>query len=393
MKITELRTFVVDAFRANYVFVKLVTDEGIHGVGEGTLEMKEPTLAAAIEQLGDYLIGKDPFQVEHHVHMMTRDSYWRTGPVLRSAISAVEAAMLDIKGKALDVPVYELLGGAHRDRIRCYANGWFTGARTAEDFATKAVEATQLGFKGLKWDPFGSHYLTMSLAERRRCIEIVEAVRGAVGLDIDLMIEGHGRFDVPTAIAVAQDIAPFSPTWFEEPVPPESLEAVAEVRRKSPVAIATGERFFDPARFAEVLACGGADYLQPDISHVGGITEAKRIANLAQVQYVPVCPHNPIGPIANAMTLHMAAATSNFSWLETMLSDVPWRSEVVTENVDFADGYMSISNAPGLGIDINEEACAAHPYTPYELRHYKGTLTDIRPKDAKPFYQGSAAGN
>src|SRR5690606_32870049 len=131
MKISSLKTFVVDAYRANYVFVKLGTDDGIYGVGEGTLEMKELTVATAIERLGDYLIGKNPFQVDHHVEMMNRDSYWRSGPVLRSAVAAVEAAMLDIKGKALGVPVYELLGGAHRDRIRCYANGWFTGAKTA----------------------------------------------------------------------------------------------------------------------------------------------------------------------------------------------------------------------------------------------------------------------
>ena len=392
MKITNLKTFVVDAFRANYVFVKLETDEGIHGIGEGTLEMKEPTVAAAIDQLGAYLIGKNPFQVEHHVEIMNRDSYWRTGPVLRSAIAAVEVAMLDIKGKSLGVPVYELLGGKHRDSIRCYANGWFTGARTAEEFASKAVEAVALGFKGLKWDPFGSHYMTMSLAERHHCIEIVAAVRAAVGPSIDLMIEGHGRFDVPTAIAVAQNLAEFEPTWFEEPVPPESLDALVEVRSKSPVAIATGERFFETARFADALTKGGADYLQPDISHVGGLTEAKRIATLAHVRNVPICPHNPLGPVANAMTLHLAAAVSNFSWLETMMSDVPWRGEVVKENVNFKDGFMAISDAPGLGIDIDEEACAEHPYKPYDLRHYKGTLTDIRPENAKPFFQNDTNG-
>jgi galactonate dehydratase len=392
MKITALKTFVVDAFRANYVFVKLETDEGLHGVGEGTLEMKEPTVAAAIEQLGTYLVGKDPFQVERHVEIMFRDSYWRTGPVLRSAVSAVEAAMLDIKGKALGVPVYELLGGAHRDAIRCYANGWFTGARSAEEFAKKAIEAVAGGFKGLKWDPFGSHYMTMTKAERHHCIEIVEAVRAAVGHSIDLMIEGHGRFDVPTAIAVAKDLALFEPTWFEEPVPPESIDAMVEVRAKSPVPIATGERLFEAARFAELLEKRGADFLQPDISHVGGLTEAKRIATLAQVRYIPICPHNPLGPVANAMTLHLAAAVSNFSWLETMISDVPWRSEVVRENVAFSDGMMSIPNAPGLGVDIDEDACLRHPYQPYELRHYKGTLTDIRPDNARPFYLTGSKG-
>ncbi|WP_028032012.1 mandelate racemase/muconate lactonizing enzyme family protein [Chelativorans sp. J32] len=389
MKISSLKTFVVDAYRANYVFVKLGTDDGIYGVGEGTLEMKELTVATAIERLGDYLIGKNPFQVDHHVEMMNRDSYWRSGPVLRSAVAAVEAAMLDIKGKALGVPVYELLGGAHRDRIRCYANGWFTGAKTADEFAQKAKVAVEAGFLGLKWDPFGSHYLTMSRAERLACIEIVEAVRSAVGPGIDLMIEGHGRFDVPTAIDVARDIAPFGITWFEEPIPPENIGAVAEVRSKSPVAIATGERYFDPGRFTELLDQGAADYIQPDISHVGGILEAKKIASIAQARYIPICPHNPIGPIANAMTLHLAASTGNFSWLETMFTDVPWRKEVVRESVSFKDGMMSIPTAPGLGVDIDEEACGKYPYKPYELRHYRGTLTNIRPEGAVAFYQQS----
>ena len=386
MKITAVKTFVVDAFRANYVFAKILTDEGIDGVGEGTLEMKEPSVAAAIDQLAPYLIGKDPFRVEYHAEIMNRDSYWRTGPVLRSAIAAVEAAMLDIKGKALGVPVYELLGGAHRSEIRCYANGWFTGARTAEEFAAKAKDAVALGFRGLKWDPFGSHYLTMDRAERFATIEIVEAVRGAVGNGIDLMVEGHGRFDVPTAIAVAEDIAPFHPTWFEEPLPPENIDAVAEVRRKSPVAIATGERYYEPGRFAELIRKDAADFLQPDISHVGGLWEAKKIAAIAQASYLPVCPHNPIGPIANAMTLHLAAAVSNFAWLETMMTDVPWRGEVVNETVGFDNGMMTIPQTPGLGVTINEDACAEHPYKPYELRHYKGTLTDIRPADARPFF-------
>lgn len=390
MKITGLKTFVVDAFRANYVFVRLTTDSGLDGLGEGTLEMKEPTVAAAIEQLGAYLIGRDPFRVEQHVEVMTRDSYWRTGPVLRSAVAAVEAAMLDVKGKALGVPVYELLGGKHRDSIRCYANGWFAGARTADDFADKARAAVGYGFAGLKWDPFGTHYQTMTRAERLRCIEVVEAVRAAVGHDVDLMIEGHGRFDVPTAIAVARDLAPFHPTWFEEPLPPENIDALAEVRSKSPVAIATGERIYDPGRFAELIARDAADYLQPDISHVGGLTEAKRIANLAQARFLPICPHNPIGPVANAMTLQLAAAASNFSWLETMLTDVPWRGEVVRENVQLENGMMRIPDAPGLGVELNEAACADHPYKAYELRHYKGTLTDIRPADARPFFSVSA---
>lgn len=387
MKITAVKTFVVDAYRANYVFVKITTDEGIHGVGEGTLEMREPTVAAAIDQLGDYLLGKDPFRTEFHLEMMARDSYWRTGPVLRSALAAVEAAMLDLKGKALGVPVYELLGGARRTEIRCYANGWFVGARSADEFAAKAVEAVKLGYVGLKWDPFGNHYMSMSRAERNACIEIVEAVRGAVGNSIDLMIEAHGRFDVPTSLAISRDLAPFDPLWLEEPLPPESIDALADVAARSAVPIATGERYYDPSTFAAIVEKRAALFLQPDVSHVGGVFEAKKIADIAGARFLQVCPHNPMGPIANAMTLQLAAAAANVTWLETMVSDIPWRGEVVREKVEFANGIMSIPSAPGLGVDIDEEACAAHPYQPHYLRHYNGSWTDIRPADAKPFYQ------
>lgn len=390
MKITDLRPIVVDAFRANFVFVRIDTDDGIHGIGEGTLEVKELALAAAIEQLKPYLVGKDPFQVEHHVETMHRDGYWRTGPVLRSALAAVEAAMLDIKGKALGVPVYDLLGGRHRDRIRCYANGWFAGARTPGDFAAAARRTVAKGYEALKWDPFGAAYMQIDRAQRNLSMDIVAAVRDAVGPDIGLMIEGHGRFDVPTSIALARDIARFEPVWFEEPTPPDSIEALAEVRRKSPVEIAAGERFFDLATFQAAIAAGAADYLQPDVSHVGGMLAARQIAAQANARFLPVCPHNPIGPVANAMTLQIAAACSNVVWLETMVTDVPWRREIATETALFDGGAMVIGDAPGLGVEIDEIACARHPYQRHDLRHYSGALTDIRPKDAEDAFAGRA---
>ena len=386
MKIAGLKTFVVDAFRANYVFVKIVTDSGLHGVGEGTVEHRERAVAAAIEEFWPALEGQDPFATELLVEQMSRGSYWRTGVIIRSAIAAIEAALLDIKGKALGVPVYELIGGRHRDRVPVYGNAWFTGAKTAEEFAAKARTAVAEGWRALKWDPFGTAYLRLERGERNRALGIVAAVREAVGPDIELMIEGHGRFDVPTAISLAQEMAPFRPYWFEEPIPPESVAALADVRAKSPIPIATGERFYEVQRFSELIEARAADYLQPDVSHVGGLGEAKRIAAMAHARYLPICPHNPLGPIANAMTLHLAAATQNFAWLETMVTDVPWRSHVVRESVVIEGGAMLIPEGPGLGVDIDEEACAAHPPKTYSLRHYGGTLTNIRPLDAKPFY-------
>lgn len=386
MKITGLKTFVVDAFRANYVFVKVYTDAGLAGVGEGTVEMLENTAAALITELEKYLIGEDPFRTQFHNTILSRDLYWRTGVIIRSALAAIDSALLDIKGKALGVPVFELLGGRQRDSVPCYANAWFVGARTAEEFAKKAAVAVAAGFPALKWDPFGTAYLTQTRVERHQSMDVVAAVRDAVGPAVDLMIEGHGRFDVPSAISIARDLARFDPAWFEEPVPPESIDALATVRRASPVPIAAGERYYEPSRFLELIEKQAVDFVQPDVSHVGGLSEMKRIADMAHARYLPVAPHNPLGPISNAMTLHVAAAVSNLAWLETMTTDVPWRSQVTNEEVTLSNGRMEIPTKPGLGIDINEAACLQHPYVARRLRHYKGSLTDIRPDSAVPFY-------
>jgi galactonate dehydratase len=388
MKITSLRTYVVDAFRCNWVFVKLTTDSGISGVGEGTVEMREATLAQAIEELGRYLIGQDPFAVAHHVHVMNRESYWRGGVILRSALSAVEAAMLDIKGKALGVPVYELLGGKCRDRIKCYANGWFSGARTPEQFGDKAAAAVEQGFRALKFDPFGTAYLTLEPDARDRAVAIVEAVRSTAGPSVDLLIEAHGRLDVPTAVAMAERLEPFRPLWYEEPVPPGQIATLAEVRRRIHLSVAAGERFFEPERFVEALAADAVDYLQPDVCHVGGIIATREICSLAMWNGRGVAPHNPNGPVANAMTLQVAASAPNFVMLETMSADVPWRREVVREELRVVDGYMVIPDKPGLGVELDDEAAARYPYTPHDLRHYSGALTDIRPPDAVAYFAG-----
>jgi galactonate dehydratase len=385
MKITGFKTFLVDAHRTNFIFVKLWTDAGYDGVGEATAEWNEKAIVAAIEELGEFLIGQDPFRTDYLVQTMHRNSYWRTGVILRSALSGVEAAMLDIKGKVLGVPVYELLGGKHRDVVGCYGNGWFSGARTAEDFARKAAEAVAMGFKALKWDPFGAVYLEMDRAARNRTIEIVEAVRSAVGRDIDLMIEVHGRLNVPTAIAMARELAKFNPRWFEEPVPPESIDALADVRANSPVAIATGERYFEPERFVELIYKRAVDILQPDVGHVGGMLEAQKIAAMAHARFLPVAPHNPTGPVMNAMTLQVAASIPNFCILETIAVDVPWRKEIVRESLVFSNSEIRVPDAPGLGIELDEEACARHPYTRHPIRQFDPDAVFSRPEGSVPF--------
>lgn len=386
MKVTDIRTFVVDCFRTNWVFVKVYTDEGISGVGEGTLEYKEKALVGAIEHIRDYLVGKDPRTIEKHYHDIYRDAYWRGGAVLMSALSAVEMALWDILGKSLGVPVYQLLGGKVNEDCRIYVNGWFAGAREPEEFAEKAAIAVKRGVTAMKWDPFGKNYLQISNKDLDKAIRCIAAVRDAVGPDVDLLIEAHGRFDVPTGIRIAQEIAPFRPMFLEEPVPPNNLEALKAVRDKSPVAISAGERLYTRFDYNELFRLRAADYIQPDVSHAGGIMELKKIAAAAEAHYIPFAPHNPSGPVANAATLQLAACCPNFCILEIMYSDVDYRHLITDESLVYKDGRISIGDRPGLGIDISEEECAKHPYVPHTLRHYNGALTDIRPAKTEFYF-------
>jgi galactonate dehydratase len=389
MKIVGQRIFVANASRTNFVFLKLYTDAGIEGVGEATLEWRTKTVVAALEDLERSLVGLDAFDTEFIIERLHRDSYWRTGAVFRSALGAIEAALLDIKGKALGVPVYELLGGKQRTRVKCYANHWFYGAETPEQYAANARRAVEMGFKALKWDPFESAWLEMDRPQRRRTVEIVEAVRSAVGPHIDLMLDVHGRLNVPTAIAMTRELARFDLAWIEEPTPPESIDALAEVRVRSPVPIAAGERYFEPERFAELIAKNAVDILQPDVCHVGGMLEAKKIAGMAHSRLLPVAPHNPTGPVMNAMTLHLAAAIPNFSIFETVMIDVPWRRELVRENLAFDNGDLLVPTAPGLGVELIEEACARFPYEPYDLPIFGGEMNTRGVADGKPVVGGA----
>ena len=386
MKVIDIKPFVVDCFRTNWVFIKVYTDEGIDGVGEATLEYKEKALLGAVEHIKEYLVGQNPLDIERHYHDIHRDAYWRGGPVLMSALSAVEIALWDILGKYLKVPVYQLLGGKCRDKARIYVNGWFAGAKTPEEFGEKAKIAVQRGVTAMKWDPFGKNYMNISSADLRSAIRCVEKVREAVGPDVDLLIEGHGRFNVPTAINIAKELEPYKPMFFEEPVPPDNLEALKAVRDQSPVRISAGERLYGRRDYLNLFETRAADYIQPDVSHAGGIMELKKLAAEAESRYIPFAPHNPSGPVANAATLQLAACCPNFEILEIMYNDVPWRKDVTNECLTYKDGYIDIPDRPGIGVEINEEECLKHPYQPHTLRHYTGALTDIRPPKSEFYF-------
>ncbi|MBQ7119460.1 MAG: galactonate dehydratase [Oscillospiraceae bacterium] len=386
MKIVDIKIFVVDCFRTNWVFVKVYTDEGINGVGEATLEYKEKALLGAIEHIKEYLVGKNPFEIEKHWHAIYRDAYWRGGAVLMSGLSAVEMALWDILGKSLGVPVYQLLGGKVNDKVRIYVNGWFAGAKEPEEFGEKAKLAMERGISALKWDPFGKSYLNISNEDLEKALRCIASVREACGNKVDLLIEGHGRFNIPTAVKIAKEIEQFKPMLFEEPVPPDNLDALKEVKERSTVAISAGERLYTRWDYRPLFDKMAADYIQPDISHAGGIMELKKIAAEAESRYIPFAPHNPSGPIANAATLQLAATCPNFEILEIMYSDVEWRHDVTNEALVYKDSYMTIPSKPGLGIEINEEECLKHPYQVHTLRHYTGALTDIRPAKTEFYF-------
>lgn len=288
------------------------------------------------------------------------------------ALSAVEMALWDILGKSLNVPVYRLMGGKVNDKVHIYVNGWFAGARTPKEFGEKAKIAAERGVTAMKWDPFGKSYLDISNKDLENALECVSEVRKAVGNEVDLLIEGHGRFNIPTGIKIAKELEQFRPMFFEEPVPPDNLDALKEVRDKSPVPISAGEGLYTRWDYKPMFDKMAADYIQPDISHAGGIMELKKIAAEAECRYIPFAPHNPSGPVANAATLQLAATCPNFCILEIMYSDVEWRKNVTNEALEYENGYIKIPGKPGLGIEINEEECAKYPYRAHTSPLYRG---------------------
>ena len=387
MKVTAIKTFICNAFRTNFVFVKVETDSGLYGWGEATLEYKELTVQAAIHDLESYLIGKDPHNIEAFRHDCYRDAYWRGGPVLMSALAGVEMALWDIKGKALGVPCYQLLGGKVRDSVPIYVNGWFSPAKTPDEFAEKAKEVAAKKFLGCKWDPFGKAWQQISKHDLNSAMECIAKVAEVVGEDVQLLIEGHGRFDIPTAVKIGRRLEEFDIFWFEEPIPPDDKEGMKQVKDRVRVSIAAGERLYNRYEYRQFFELGCSDYIQPDISHAGGLFEMRMLGAEAEARHIGFCPHNPSGPVANAATLQLAACVPNFVMLEMMMTDVPYRAEICDEDLTIKGGRMVIPDRPGIGIDLNEKELLKHPYIRTELRHYRGDLTNIRPVDAVTYYK------
>jgi galactonate dehydratase len=363
MKITNIKTFLFNANWRNWLFVKVETDEGIHGWGEGDVDGYDLSSEAAVHTMEEYFIGKDPRNIELHWDTIYRESVYRPCFIIVSALAGIEMALWDILGKSLNVPVYQLLGGAFRTKIPAYDNGWFFGAEKPQDFAKAALDAVELGFKHLKWDPFGSSNLFPETEEISQAKECIWAVREAVGSDIHLLVEGHGRFSPDKAIQIAREIEDYKPYFFEEPVPPDNVEALVRVASSINIPVATGERICTHWGAREILEKNGAAILQPDIMHIGGILETKKLAAMAQTYYIPIAPHNAFGPVLSAASIHVDASTPNFLIQEFFYPDKPLYDEILKEPFFFPkDGFFDLPTRPGLGIDIDENALSKHPY-------------------------------
>lgn len=383
MKITGLETVVVNAEMRNWVFVKVITDDaGLIGWGEASLEWKTRAVVGCVEDFEPMVVGEDPLRIEHLYQKMYRQSFWRLGVIGMSAISGIEQALWDIKGKYLGQPVYELLGGKVREKVRMYTH--LGGGKMEAVYETfdagpligYAKEVINRGYTAVKvvFVPYSRPL--EGIQKIKKFAGLMEELRLAVGEEIDIMVDFHGRTTPAMAVQYIRAIEEFYPWFCEEPVPPENEDALLEVKQKVNVPIATGERLVGRHQFRLIFEKQACHIIQPDLCHCGGLLEAKKIAAMADVYEMGVAPHNPMGPVANAVALHFALSTPNFLIQEDMLTDVPWRWDVVENTLKTESGHWLPSQKPGLGIEVNEKEAKKHPFK-QEVMH----STTIRADD------------
>lgn len=359
MKITEVKVYPIKGRhwpRFPVIFVEVLTDEGISGIGE-SLPYRTSGVIEAIRDLSEGIEGSDPFNVES-----LWEGMYRQGGNM-AAISGIETALWDIIGKALGTPIYNLLGGKCHDRIRVYADGFFRGAEYVEkEYAEKAMEALNDGLTALKMDvdepiPSGkSLNRNLTTGDLQLTVDMVRSVREAVGDGIDLCIDAHGAFDVNSAIKLGRKLEEFDLMWIEDPIPMENMAALSKVNREIQTPLCTGELMETRFSFRELFERQAADIIMPDLARTGGILEMKKIAAMADTYYIPLAPHNMAGPIATIASAHLCACIPNFMVLEYQLGDVPYRDELLTRPVPIKDGYLELWEEPGLGVDFNRKA-------------------------------------
>jgi galactonate dehydratase len=377
VKITSIEPLVVDVGSRNWLFVVVETDEGVSGVGEGSLPGHPLAVAAAVEEYREYSVGEDPARIQHLWQMMYRQPFFRGGAVAFSALSAIEQALWDIKGKVAGLPVYELLGGRCHDRLKLYANG--PSGATTEEVTDSARSLVEDGFTAMKTGVELPVLPIQGDGFFRRAAEHFELLRAAVGDDVEIAWDAHGRLGPAMSIKLARALEPYDVWFLEEPALPENAKALAQVARATSIPIATGERLFTKWAFREVVELGAAALLQPDLSHCGGVLEARAIATMAEVYYCGFAPHNPLGPVNTIVSAHVGMASPNFVALEICLYADDWTRELLTTPLEYRDGFLELSDVPGWGIELDVELCRGHPYQPHKLpilRHPSGAIAD-----------------
>jgi galactonate dehydratase len=367
MKITEIETFAVGAGWKNWLFVRVHTDAGITGLGEGTLNGFIRTTEAAIRELEHFVIGADPRRVTALARKMLDSVSLDGGHIHRTAIAAIEVACWDILGKSLGVPVHQLLGGRVRDSILGYANGWYRAERTPEAFLEAAKAVVAKGFKAMKLDPFGTAQGFISEPELELAEQILTALREGLPPHTLLLIDVHARFTEAEAIRAANRLAHLDLYWWEEPTTRDRQETVHAVGHASPIRVATGEMYDTVGQFFTLAEGGGVNIFQPEPMSLGGIGNSMAVAHLAQAHGSYIAPHQSGGPVATAVCLQLAACVENFLIQEHFDAfNEPWTRDLVSwhPGIDPSNGHLSLPDAPGLGIELNDEVAKAHPYDP-----------------------------
>ena len=384
MKIVGITTTVVNACMRNWIFVKVQTDvPGLHGWGEATCEWKTRAVVGCIEDLKPMIIGRDPRDIEQVTRILRLHSFWRLGVIGNTAISGIEMALWDIWGKELNVPVWRLLGGKTRDQVKIYTHlGFGSMTMVYESLDRNAVverasQVTARGYRALKvvFIPY-THY-TASPRQIEHVAAMMQGLREAVGDDVEIMIDFHGRCaSTSVAVQYIDALAPSRPLFVEEPIQPGDAPAMKQISDKSRVPIATGERLVDRREFDDLFRLRAINIAQPDLCHVGGFSEARKIAAMADTAGVGIAPHNPLGPLAGVAALHFDVATPNFVIQEEMSGAVPWYHEIVDSPIRVRDGHWLVPERPGLGVEINEAIAAKHPYEPEIQAATQAVLAD-----------------
>lgn len=372
MKITKVKALVVHAPpHRNWVFVKVETDQdGLYGWGEGTLEWKTRGVVGCVEDFEPIVLGQDPRDVTRIVELLNKAAFWPLGVIGLTALSAIEQACWDIKAKDLGIPVWAALGGKVRDRVRVYTHigaGRVKVDRAKKDigqYAESAAELREQGYSAFKTGPAPYTHYEPHMKSVRHAGKLLEALRNAAGEDMDILLDFHGRpSSMAAALAYIDAVAPAMPMFVEEPIQPGDPVAMRMVAEKTSVPIATGERLLTHKEYEDLCNLKAVTYIQPDLCHCGGFTVGKQIAATAAANYIGVCPHNPMGPIAGAVGLHFGVAVPNFVILEEITGAIPWFADVVSSPIKRdSTGYWQVPDAPGLGIEINEAEAAKHPF-------------------------------